>query len=124
MRCCDAAIPHPFAEGLEVSHVASVPGGLDHNQGSNGMASLGQAFRHDIVAYKAPRYCFQPLLPGSRHFIIIIDIAIFPKLPLPAGLTNKSLPFLQCRSGSRNVLARASGPVTRAALRKNLKGDV
>lgn len=69
-------MPHPFAEGLEVSHVAFVPGGLEYNQGSNGMASLGQAFQHDIVAYKSPRYCFQPLLPGSQHFI-------FPKLPLP-----------------------------------------
>ena len=61
-------MPHPFAEGLEVSHVASVPGGLDHNQPS-GMASLGKAFRHD-VAYKAPPYCLQ-LPPGSQYFIMI-----------------------------------------------------
>lgn len=59
----------------------------------------------------------------SSHCCLEANISYFQSCHCRTGLTNKSLPFLQCRSGSRNVLARASGPVTRA-LRKTLKRDV
>ena len=97
-------MPHPFAEGLEVSHVASVPGG--HRWVKHFDTTLLTRHLRIVCSCRLEANI-------SSWYFHTSKVAIAGVWQTNPGWIIR-LPILQCRSGSSNVLARPTGPVTRA----------